>query len=76
MEAYIDDMVVKSSSAADHLAVLEEAFSIMAMMNIKLNPTKSFLRVSGGKFLGFIVSERSIEIHPSKCQTITDMHPS
>jgi Reverse transcriptase (RNA-dependent DNA polymerase) len=76
MEAYIDDMVVKSPSVVGHLADLKEAFSVMAAVNMKLNPTKSFFGLSGGKFLGFIVLERGIEIHPSKCQAITNMQPS
>jgi Reverse transcriptase (RNA-dependent DNA polymerase) len=42
MEAYIDDMVVKSSSASDHLQDLEEAFRIMKAVNMKLNPIKIF----------------------------------
>jgi hypothetical protein len=41
-EAYIDDMVVKSSSVANHLQDLAKAFSVMAVVNMKLNPTKSF----------------------------------
>jgi hypothetical protein len=45
MEAYIDDMMVKSPSATDHLADLEEVFSIMAV-NMKLNPIKSLFRLS------------------------------
>jgi Reverse transcriptase (RNA-dependent DNA polymerase) len=76
MKAYIDDMVVKIPSAVDHLVDLEEAFSVMMTMNMKLNPTKSLFRLSGEKFFGFIVSERGIEIHPSKCQAITNIQPS
>jgi (p)ppGpp synthase/HD superfamily hydrolase len=72
-EAYIDDMIVKCLSAANHLQDLAEAFSVMAAVNMKLNLTKSFSGLSGGKFLRFIVSERGIEIHPSKCQAITSM---
>jgi hypothetical protein len=56
MEVYIDDMVVKNPSAANHLADPEEAFTIMRAVNMKLNPTKSFFNLSGGKFLEFIVS--------------------
>jgi hypothetical protein len=68
-------MVVKISSASDHLQDLKEAFRVMKAMNMKLNPTKSFFGLSGGKSLGFIVSERDIKIHPSKCQAITSMQP-
>jgi hypothetical protein len=73
MEAYVDDMVVKSLTFAEHVADLSEAFTVMRSVNMKLNPTKSFFGLSGGKFLGFMVSERGIEIHPSKCRAILDM---
>jgi hypothetical protein len=52
MEIYIDDIVVKSSSAVDHLTKLEEAFRVLAYVGMKLNPTKSFFRLfrGGGDF--------------------------
>jgi hypothetical protein len=37
MEVYIDDMVVKSKKAEDHLRDLEEAFRILDEYNMKLN---------------------------------------
>ena len=38
-----------------------------------LNPQKCILAVGGGKFLGFMVSERGIEANPEKVQAILDM---
>ncbi|XP_004308264.1 PREDICTED: uncharacterized protein LOC101303566 [Fragaria vesca subsp. vesca] len=40
---------------------------------MRLNPQKCILAVGGGKFLGFMVSERDIEANPEKIQAILDM---
>lgn len=40
MEAYIDDMVVKSKFAEDHLSHLGKVFSILKKHNLKLNAEK------------------------------------
>uniref|UniRef100_A0A803Q7W8 Integrase catalytic domain-containing protein n=1 Tax=Cannabis sativa TaxID=3483 RepID=A0A803Q7W8_CANSA len=42
MEAYIDDMLVKSKDGANHVDHLRECFQILLAHSMKLNPTKSF----------------------------------
>ena len=56
MEVYIDDMLVKSTTAELHIAHLSEAFQILREYNMKLNPAKCAFGLSAGKFLGFIVN--------------------
>ena len=73
MEVYIDDMLVKSTTAELHIAHLSEAFQILREYNMKLNPTKCAFRVSVGKFLGFIVNNRGIEANPDKIKVVLDM---
>ena len=75
MEAYIDDMLVKSMTRTSHIIDLAETFETMNRVGMKLNPKKSFFGLTGGKFLGFMVSQREIEIHPSKSQAILEMTP-
>ncbi|KAJ4793841.1 Pol-polyprotein [Rhynchospora pubera] len=75
MEAYVDDMVIKSCSGEEHVQHLERVFAKMKEVGMRLNPKKSFFCLGSGKFLGFIVSERGIEVHPSKCQAISNMEP-
>ena len=41
--------------------------------NIRLNPSKCAFRVSSGKFLGLIISQRGIEENPDKIQAILSM---
>ena len=73
MEVYIDDMLVKSTTAGLHIAHLSEAFQILRDYNMKLNPTKCAFGVSAGKFLGFIVNHRGIEANPDKIKALLDM---
>ena len=73
MEVYIDDMLVKSTTAELHIAHLSEAFQILRNYNMKLNPAKCAFGVSVGKFLGFIVNHRGIEANPDKIKAVLDM---
>ena len=75
MEVYIDDMLVKSTTAELHIAHLSEVFQIMREYNMKLNPTKCSFGVSAGKFLGFIVNNRGIKANPDKIKAVLDMPP-
>ena len=43
--------------------------------NIRLNLEKCVFRVSKGKLLGYIVSERGIEANPEKITAISNMGP-
>ena len=73
MEVYIDDMLVKSTTAGLHIAHLSEAFQVLRNYNMKLNPAKCAFGVSAGKFLGFIVNHMGIEENPEKIKDVLDM---
>ena len=75
MEVYIDDMLVKSTTAGLHIAHMSEAFQILREYNMKLNPSKCAFGVSTRKFLGFIVNNRGIEANPDKIKVVLDMSP-
>ncbi|GKV37361.1 hypothetical protein SLEP1_g45403 [Rubroshorea leprosula] len=62
LEVYVDDIVVKSLKADDHLTDLEETFNNLRQNRMRLNPAKCIFGVESGKFLGFMVSRRGIEI--------------
>ena len=40
MEVYVDDMLVKSLKANDHVRDLREMFTILRRYKMKLNPNK------------------------------------
>lgn len=75
VEAYVDDIVVKSRKAFDHVSDLQETFSNLRLAGIKLNPEKCVFGVRAGKLFGFLVSERGIETNPKKIGTIQQMQP-
>jgi hypothetical protein len=75
VEAYVDDIVVKSKQADHLVADLEQVFERLRAKHIKLNPEKCAFGVPRGMLLGFIVSERGIEANPEKISTITSMGP-
>ncbi|KAL0446110.1 UNVERIFIED_CONTAM: Retrovirus-related Pol polyprotein from transposon gypsy [Sesamum latifolium] len=71
MEVYVDDMLVKSMKEEDHLRDLKQAFEVMRIYGMKLNPSKCTFGVRGGKFLGYMVSKRGIEANPEKIESIS-----
>ncbi|KAL0461370.1 UNVERIFIED_CONTAM: Retrovirus-related Pol polyprotein from transposon opus [Sesamum latifolium] len=73
LEVYVDDMLVKSKKAADHVKDLEETFSVLRKYKLKLNPAKCAFGVQGGRFLGFMVTQRGIEANPLKIKAIIYM---
>ena len=73
IEVYIDDMLVKSTTAELHIAHLSEAFQILRNYNMKLNPAKCAFGVSAEKFLGFIVNHQGIEANPDKIKVVINM---
>ncbi|CAH9094694.1 unnamed protein product [Cuscuta europaea] len=75
MEAYVDDMTVKSKKSNTHAEDLREIFAIMQKYNLRLNPKKCTFGVQVGKFLAYMVSRRGIEVNPKKIQVIIDMEP-
>ncbi|RVW75218.1 Transposon Ty3-I Gag-Pol polyprotein [Vitis vinifera] len=62
VEVYIDDIVVKSKTREEHALHLQEVFHLLGKYDMKLNPSKCVFGVSTGKFLGFMVSQRGIEV--------------
>src|SRR3954469_6144190 len=70
VEAYMDDIVVKSKDKATLVQDLDEMFANLCKINLKLNPEKCVFGVPSGKLLGFFVSRRGIEANPDKIKAI------
>ena len=64
MEVYIDDMLVKSLHADQHLDHLRQAFKVLQKYSMKLNPTKCSFGVASDKFLGYMVTQCGTEANP------------
>ena len=54
---------------------LQETFNMLRTYNMKLNPSKCAFEVTAGKFLGFMVSQRGIEVNLEKVQAIMELAP-
>ena len=76
VQVYVDDMLLKSLRENNHLDDLQETFDTLWSYNMKLNPSKCVFGVTAGKFLGFIVSHRGIEVNPEKVWAIMELKPS
>src|SRR5215216_7984368 len=70
IEAYMDDIVVKTNDRSTLIQDLEETFANLRKINMKLNPEKSVFGVPSGKLHGFFVSHRGIVANPDKIRAI------
>ena len=75
VQVYVDDMLVKSLRENDHLNDLQETFDTLRSYIMKLNPSKCVFRVTAGKFLGFMVSQKGIEVNSEKVRAILELKP-
>jgi hypothetical protein len=75
VEAYIDDIVVKSEKRGDLLDDLKEIFNNLCKFKIMLNPKKCVFGVSLGKLLGYLVSSRGIDANPKEVEAIEKLQP-
>ncbi|XP_070052206.1 uncharacterized protein [Nicotiana tomentosiformis] len=72
MEVYINDILVKSTHAGDHFQH-SDTFEILRKHNMKLNPEKCAFGVASGKILGFLVSNRDIEVNHVQIKAIKEI---
>ena len=70
LEAYIDDIAIKSAGLSHHLAALRLGLETMRRYGLKMHPLKCAFGVSAGKFLGFIIHEKGIEIDPKRIEAM------
>ena len=73
VQVYMDDMLVKCIQEDDHLNDLQETFDTLRSYNMKLNPSKCAFGVTVEKFLGFMVSQKGIEVNSEKIQAIIEL---
>ncbi|XP_024024255.1 uncharacterized protein LOC112092393 [Morus notabilis] len=60
MEVYVDDMLVKSARANQHIDHLGEMFGVLRKYHMKLNPQKCAFGVGSRKFLGFMATNKCV----------------
>ena len=75
IEVYIDDMVVKSKVVSEHMGDLRNIFEILRKHKLCLNASKCSFGVGSGKFLGYMVAYRGIEVNPNQIEAINSLQP-
>jgi len=73
IKVYVDDMIAKSRTKDKHLVNLRKLFKRLHKYRLWLNSSKCTFRVKSGKLLGFIVSQKRIEVDPEKVKDILEM---
>ena len=73
IEIYIDDMVVKSKMVSEHLGDFQAIFQILRKYKLHLNASKCSFGVGSGKFLGYMVTHRGIEVNPDQIKAINNL---
>ena len=73
IKIYIDDMVVKIKMVSEHLGDLRVIFEILRKYKLRLNASKCSFGVGSGKFLGYMVTHRGIEVNPDQIKAINNL---
>ena len=75
IEVYMDDTIVKSKERDNHYTALQKFFPRIMDFRLRLNPQKCTFGVTARNMLGFVISQRGIEVDPSKIKAILEMPP-
>jgi hypothetical protein len=73
IQAYVDDLIVKSGERDNHINDLAETFANMRRAGLKLNSKKCVFGVTRGKILGCLISAKRIEVNLDKIKAIREM---
>ena len=75
IKVYIDDMVIKSKAVSEHVGDLEDIFEILRKHKLCLNASKCSFGVGSGKFLGYMIAHRGIEVNLDQIKAVNDLKP-
>ena len=73
IEIYRDDMVVKSKAEFEYVNDLENIFGILKRHKLRHKASKFSFGVRSGKFLGYMVTYRGIEVNPDQIKAINNL---
>jgi hypothetical protein len=75
VEAYVNDVVVKTREAHTQINNLQRTFMALNKYQWNLNPKKCLFGVPSGILLGNIISHDGILPNPTKAKDVLDMQP-
>ena len=70
VEVYIDNMMVKSKQEKRHIKDLQGVFEVLRQHKLRLNADKCAFGVGAGKFLGYLITSRGIEVNPDQIEAV------
>ena len=76
IEISIDNVVVKSKTESKHVNDLGDIFGILRRHKLHLNASKCSFGARPGRFLGYMVAHRGIEVNLDQIKAINDLQPS
>ena len=68
-------MVVKSKGESKHVDDLGSIFEILRKHELRLNASKCSFGIGSGKFLGYMITHRGIEVDPNQIIAINNLQP-
>ena len=68
-------MVVKRKLVSEYVMDLTSIFEILREHKLHLNTSKCSFGVGSGKFLGYMVTHRGIEVNPNQIKAINNLQP-
>ena len=71
--AYLDDIIITSTTFEDHIKHLQQVFNRLREFNLRINLEKCTFCVSELKYLGHVVCEQGIKTDPEKTRAIREM---
>ena len=75
IKVYIDNMMVKITKVSKQVGDLRNIFEILRKHKLRLNASKCSFGVGPGKFLGYMVTHRRIEVNPDQIKAINSLQP-
>ncbi|GJR69492.1 reverse transcriptase domain-containing protein [Tanacetum coccineum] len=73
LEAYVDDLVIKSCTEQEVIRDVEETFKTLRKINMKLNPKKCTFGMKEGVFLGYKVNSDGLMVCPDKVEAVLSL---
>ena len=69
---YLDDIIVFSQTVEEHLQRLEEVLERLQQAGLKIKPSKCHILCKSVKYLGYIVSEKGVEVDAGKISCVSN----
>ena len=63
-------MLVKSKQEIRHIEDLQGVFEVLWQHKLRLNSEKYAFSVGAGKFLGYLITNRGIEVNPDQIEAV------